>query len=74
IEVRIPHPTMNPYLGFSPMLMAGLARLKNKIHPGDSLDKDLNDLPKEEADAIPHVAVSFEEALAALEAARDFLI
>jgi len=74
IEVRFPDPTMNPYLGFSAMLMAGLDGIKNKIHPGDSLDKDLYDLPKEEADAIPQVAVSFEEALAALDADRDFLV
>lgn len=73
IEVRFPDPTMNPYLGFAAMLMAGLDGIKNKIHPGDSLDKDLYDLPKEEADAIPQVAVSFEEALAALDADRDFL-
>ena len=74
IEVRFPDPTMNPYLGFSAMLMAGLDGIKNKIHPGESLDKDLYDLPKEEADAIPQVAISFEEALAALDADRDFLI
>jgi glutamine synthetase len=73
VELRFPDPTMNPYLGFSAMLMAGLDGIKNKIHPGEPLDKDLYDLPKEEADAIPQVAVSFEEALAELDADRDFL-
>ncbi|NVK26309.1 MAG: glutamine synthetase, partial [Gammaproteobacteria bacterium] len=73
IEVRFPDPSGNPYLAFTAMLMAGLDGIKNKIHPGDAMDKDLYDLPKEEADAIPQVASSLEEALAALDADRDFL-
>jgi glutamine synthetase len=73
IEVRFPDPTGNPYLAFTAMLMAGLDGIKNKIHPGDAMDKDLYDLPAEEAAAIPQVASSLEEALAALDADRDFL-
>ncbi len=73
IEVRFPDPAGNPYLGFTAMLMAGLDGIKNKIHPGDAMDKDLYDLPAEEAAAIPQVAASLEEALAALDADREFL-
>lgn len=73
IEVRFPDPTCNPYLAFSAMLMAGLDGIKNKIHPGDAMDKDLYDLPAEEAAEIPQVAASFEEALNALEADNEFL-
>ena len=73
IEVRFPDPTMNPYLGFSAMLMAGLDGIKNKIHPGDAMDKDLYDLPAEEAAEIPQVASSLTEALDALENDMDFL-
>ncbi|WP_026957501.1 MULTISPECIES: glutamate--ammonia ligase [Aliagarivorans] len=73
IEVRFPDPTANPYLAFASMLMAGLDGIKNKIHPGDAMDKDLYDLPAEEAAEIPQVAASFEEALAALDADRAFL-
>jgi glutamine synthetase len=73
IEVRFGDPTANPYLMFTAMLMAGLDGIKNKIHPGDAADKDLYDLPAEEALAIPTVASSLEEALAALDADREFL-
>lgn len=73
IEVRFPDPSANPYLGFVAMLMAGLDGIQNKIHPGEAMDKNLYDLPAEEAKAIPTVASSFEEALAALDADRAFL-
>jgi glutamine synthetase len=53
--------------------MAGLDGIKNKIHPGDAMDKDLYDLPAEEASAIPQVATSLTDALDALEADNDFL-
>jgi glutamine synthetase len=73
IEVRFPDPAANPYLAFSALLMAGLDGIKNKIHPGDAMDKDLYDLPAEEASAIPQVATSLTDALDALEADNDFL-
>jgi glutamine synthetase len=53
--------------------MAGLDGIKNKIHPGDSMDKDLYDLPPEEAAAIPQVCSSLEQALEALNNDREFL-
>ncbi len=73
VEVRFPDPTANPYLAFSAMLMAGLDGIQNKIHPGDPMDKDLYDLPAEEAAEIPTVASSLNQALEALEADKDFL-
>lgn len=73
IEVRFPDPTANPYLAFTAMLMAGIDGIKNKIHPGDAMDKDLYDLPAEEAAEIPTVASSLEMALEALDNDRDFL-
>lgn len=73
IEVRFPDPTANPYLAFSALVMAGLDGIKNKLHPGDAMDKDLYDLPAEEAAAIPQVAASLEEALRELDADREFL-
>ncbi len=73
VEVRFGDPTANPYLCFTAMLMAGLDGIQNKIHPGDAADKDLYDLPAEEAAEIPTVASSLEQALAALDADRAFL-
>ncbi len=73
IEVRFPDPMANPYLAFTALMMAGLDGIQNKIHPGDAMDKDLYDLPAEEAKAIPTVAKSLEQALDALDADREFL-
>lgn len=73
VEVRFPDSTANPYFAFIAMLMAGLDGIQNKIHPGDPMDKDLYDLPPEEEKRIPHVALSLDEALQALDQDRDFL-
>jgi glutamine synthetase len=73
IEVRFPDPTANPYLAFAALLMAGIDGIENKIDPGEALDKNLYDLPPEELEDVPHVAASFEEALDALDADREFL-
>ncbi len=73
IEVRFPDSTCNPYFAFTALLMAGLDGIRNKIHPGDPMDKDLYDLPPEESSDIPEVCYSLEEALDALDADREFL-
>ena len=73
IEVRFPDPSANPYLAFSAMLMAGLDGIKNKIHPGDAMDKDLYDLPAEESANIPTVCHALDQALDALNEDRAYL-
>jgi glutamine synthetase len=73
IEIRFPDSTANPYLTFSALLMAGLDGIKNKIDPGEAMDKDLYDLPAEEEAEIPQVAFSLDAALEALDQDRDFL-
>ncbi|MGJ7385126.1 type I glutamate--ammonia ligase, partial [Morganella morganii] len=74
IEVRFPDPAANPYLAFAAQLMAGLDGIINKIHPGDAMDKNLYDLPPEEAKEIPTVAPSLGDALDALAADHEFLV
>ena len=74
VEVRFPDPTANPYLAFSALTMAGMDGIRNKIHPGDAMDKDLYDLPPEELKDIPTVCGSLREALGALKADHDFLL
>jgi len=73
LEVRFPDPTANPYLAFAALLLAGLDGIKNKIDPGAAADKDLYDLPPAELKAIPTVSASLREALASLDADREFL-
>ena len=73
VEVRFPDPATNPYSGFAAMLMAGLDGVKNKIQPGDPIDKNLYDLPPEELTGVPTVCGSLREALESLNADRDFL-
>ncbi len=73
IELRFPDPTANPYLAFAAMMMAGLDGIQNKTHPGEAMDKDLYDLPAEEAAEIPQVCHSFDQALEELDADRGFL-
>ncbi|WDF34572.1 type I glutamate--ammonia ligase [Arthrobacter agilis] len=73
IEFRAPDPSSNPYLAFAAQLMAGLDGIKNRIEPADPIDKDLYELPAEEAKDIQKAPGSLEEALLALEADNEFL-
>jgi glutamine synthetase len=73
IEVRFPDPAANPYFAFTAMMMAGLDGIRNRIHPGDAMDKDLYDLPSEEKQNIPTVAPTLDIALEALDKDRAFL-
>ena len=74
VEIRFPDPTQNPYLGFTAILMAGLDGIRNKIHPGDAMDKDLYDLPPEQLKNIPTVCASLREALDNLAQDHQFLL
>ncbi len=73
IEFRAPDASGNPYLAFAAQLMAGLDGIQNKIEPHEPVDKDLYELPPEEAKNIPQVPGSLAEVLNALEADHDFL-
>jgi glutamine synthetase len=73
IEFRVPDPSSNPYLAFSAMLMAGLDGIKNKIEPAAPVDKDLYELPPDEAADIAQVPGSLPEVLNNLEADHGYL-
>ena len=74
IEVRFPDAMANPYLAFTAMMMAGIDGIKNKIHPGDPMEKDLYDLPPEELQDVATVCASLSEAVASLNKDREFLL
>ena len=74
VEIRFPDALSNPYLAFSAMLMAGLDGIKNRIHPGEPMDKNLYDLPPEELHDVPTVCGSLRQACQALEEDHEFLL
>jgi glutamine synthetase len=74
VEFRAPDPACNPYLCFAALLMAGLDGVQNQIDPGEPMDKDLYDLPAEEARKVKQVPGSLSAVLAALEADHEFLL
>jgi glutamine synthetase len=74
IEFRAPDASSNPYLAFAAMLMAGLDGIQNRIEPHAPVDKDLYELPPEEAKLIPQVPGSLGEVLTALENDHEYLL
>ncbi len=74
VEARFPDPLANPYLCFSALMMAGLDGIRNKIDPGDAMDKNLYDLPPDELEGIPTVCSSLREAVDSLQDDMDFLL
>jgi glutamine synthetase len=74
IEFRCPDGSSNPYLAFAAILMAILDGVKNKIHPGEPLDKDIYDLKPEELADVAKTPVSLDEALNQLRRDHEFLL
>ncbi|MFF5991987.1 type I glutamate--ammonia ligase [Prauserella flavalba] len=74
IEFRCPDSSGNPYLAFAAMMMAGLDGIKNKIEPAEPIDKDLYELPPEEAKNVKLVPGDLGTVLDTLEADHDFLL
>ncbi|MBP0592217.1 type I glutamate--ammonia ligase [Paraburkholderia sp. LEh10] len=73
VEFRCPDPSANAYLAFAAMLMAGLDGIENKMDPGEPLDRNIYDLPPEEARKVRQVPGSLDASLAALETDHAFL-
>jgi glutamine synthetase len=74
VEFRAPDPSCNPYLCFAALLMAGLDGVQKQIDPGEPIDKDLYDLPPEEAAKVMNTPGSLADVLDALEADHEFLL
>ncbi|SJM49706.1 type I glutamate--ammonia ligase [Gulosibacter sp. 10] len=74
IEFRAPDASANPYLAFAALLMAGLDGIQNRIEPLEPIDKDLYELPPEEAKNIPQLPTSLSDALRALEEDHEYLL
>lgn len=74
LEFRAPDASSNPYLAFAAQLMAGLDGIRNRIEPADPIDKDLYELPPEEAADIQKAPETLSEALEALREDHEFLL
>ena len=74
VEFRFPDPLANSYLATSALLMAGIDGIRNKVHPGEAMDKNLYDLPPKELEKVPTVCGSLREALDALTKDHAFLL
>lgn len=74
IEFRPPDNSCNPYLAFSAMLMAGIDGIKNRIDPGEPMDKDTYHLTGKDRAKVKTVPSSLEESLEALEKDHRFLL
>jgi glutamine synthetase len=73
LEFRPPDGTMNPYLGYAALLMAGIDGIKNKIDPGPPLNKNLDKMSPDEFAKIHHLPTSLTKALNALEKDNGYL-
>jgi glutamine synthetase len=74
LEFRCPDASGNPYLTFASMMMAGLDGIKNAYEPPTPIDKDLYELPPEEAKDVTQVPKSLDEVIDRLEADHDYLL
>ena len=74
VEYRCPDPSANCYLAFAAILMAGLDGVRNKIDPGNPIDRDIYHLDKKEASRVKQVPGTLEQVLDALEADNKFLL
>jgi glutamine synthetase len=73
-EFRPGDGTMNPYLGYAAMLMAGLDGIKNKIDPGLPMNVNLDTLPPDELARIHQLPTSLNGALTSLQKDHAYLL
>jgi glutamine synthetase len=74
LEFRCPDPTANGYIAWTAILMAAIDGIKNKIHPGEPLDRDIYEMTADELARYPKTPGSLAEAIDALEKDHAFLL
>lgn len=72
-EFRCGDASGSAYLNFAAITMAMIDGIRNKIDPGAALDKNLYDLPPEEAAAIPSTCSTLETAIDEMLRDKDWL-
>jgi glutamine synthetase len=72
-ELRSPDSSCNPYLAFAVMLSAGVDGIRNKIDPGEAVDKNIYKIDKKEREDIGlgMLPSTLQEALVELEKDED---
>ncbi len=73
IEFRCPDATANGYLAWPAMMMAALDGIRNKIDPGEPLDRDIYEMTDLELANYPKTPATLDEAVDALEQDYKFL-
>jgi glutamine synthetase len=73
IEFRCPDPSCCSYLMFAALLLAMIDGIKNKIDPGEPLDRDIYEMTLDELGDYRHTPANLEEALEALAEDHSFL-
>jgi len=74
LEFRCPDSSCNPYLAFSAVTMAAIDGIRNKIEPGEPIDKDIYRLTPDEYAEIASTPADLDAALRALEADHQYLL
>ena len=74
LEFRCPDPTANGYLAWTAILQAAIDGIKNKIDPGEPLDRDIYEMTPGELAKYPKTPGSLAEAVAALKKDHKFLL
>jgi glutamine synthetase len=74
LEFRCPDPSCNGYILFSAMLMAMVDGIKNKIDPGEPLERDIYEMTADELAHVPHTPGRLEDALTSLRDDHEFLL
>jgi glutamine synthetase len=72
-EFRCPDASGSPYLVYAAMLMAMIDGITKKIDPGPAMDKNIYELPPEEAKNIPMTCGTLDEAIAEFDKDRSWL-